>query len=108
MTQFDTTLLRAAEQSAALHTSCRIYLQCVLAGCSHLTSVVTVSAGSQNVWLFQSPPQGPHPPRTPKEGVPPGPKSAELFHSSLFGPSVLEPHLRSAEHSEGVKRVSRP
>lgn len=68
----------------------------MLTGCSHLTSVVTVSTGSQNVWIFQAAPQGPHPPRTPEESVPPGPESTQLFHSSLFGSSVLEPHLHQS------------
>lgn len=73
--------------------------------CSHLTSVVTVSTRSQNVWIFQSPPQGPHPPGTPEEGMPSGPESTQLFHSPLFGSSVLEPHLHQSTE-KGVRRVS--
>lgn len=68
----------------------------VSTGCSHLTSVVTVSTRTQNVGILQSPPKGPHPPWTPEEGVPPGPEGAQLFHSSLFRSSVLEPHLHGS------------
>lgn len=80
-----------------------------LTGCSHLTSVVTVSTGSQNVGILQSPPKGPHPPWTPEEGVPPGPEGAQLFHSSLFRSSVLEPHLhRSTVMVSNVSADPRP
>lgn len=58
-----------------------------------LTSVVTVGTGSQDVCILQPASQGPHPPRAPEKGVPPGAQSAQLLHSSLFRSSVLEPDL---------------
>lgn len=60
-----------------------------------LTSVVAVRRRPQDVWILQPASQGPHPPRAPEEGVPPGPQSTQLLHSSLFGSSVLEPNLRA-------------
>ncbi|TNN68833.1 hypothetical protein EYF80_020868 [Liparis tanakae] len=68
-------------------------------------SYVAVGPGSQDIRILQPPPQGPHPPRAPEEGVPPGSQSTQLLHPPLFGSPVLEPDLQRGRSCSRMCRV---
>lgn len=58
------------------------------------TSIITVWPRAHELCILQPGAQGAHSAWASEEGVPPGPKRAQLLHPPLFRSAVLKPYLK--------------